>query len=254
MPENPIHILDYAPRPRLWRRRPFRLTVIATVLLALVAAGAYWYPDISFRIRLAYWQRQCMNHVIPPDKVILTADPKLVPILLKDPDYVPTTTPFGPGVLAAYRPRCYREYHCKALVGTTAGDDAVIFMHNLRNRQGTERLVIAFDRGEPYTKSRPEHCITIEVWQPRPLYGELRGFSGGVKTRSIFNLSARLRDNTQRIQLYAGQLDSADPSHFSVRWEATDDPTPTQGVFEFRLSADGARVTLTDLAGDPPSR
>ena len=257
MPENPVHMLDYAPRPRLWRRRPFRLTAIAALLLTLAAAGVYWYPDISFRIRLAYWQRQCMNHVIPPDKVILTDDPKLVPTLLQDPDYVKTTVSLATVPFAAYRPRCYREYRTLALGGKIGGQ-AVIFMHKLRSQQGIERVVIALDIGDTCMDIRPQDCVEIAIVQRHPLFGKRSAVDGGFTFQSpysIRNYSGGMA-NTPLVRFRPGQLDPADPSHFTIRWDATDPwgQKPTHGVFDFRLSPDGTSVSRNDLAADRPTQ
>jgi hypothetical protein len=264
VPENPVHILDYAPRPQLWRRRPFRLTVFAVLLLTIEAAGVYWYPDISFRIRLAYWQRQCMNHVIPPDKIILTADPKLVPTLLQDPDYVRTDDYYVPSPLAAYSPHCWREYHSRGLGGRADGREVqpIIFMHRLVSQRGIERLVIALDRADIYTKVRPEECIAIAVVQPRSLFGPLDtpGDHFAPRSSGIYKDTSGVFANTDTptIRFHPGQLDPADPSHFTIRWEIAcpnpRDRSPTHGIFDFHLSANGDTVTRTDLAGDPPTQ
>lgn len=241
-----MHILDYAPRPRLWRKR-FRRTVLAVLVLFLAAAGVCWYPDINFRIRLAYWQHQCMNHVISADKVILTADPKLVPSLLQDPEYVQITADFASGPLAAYSPRCFREYQRMAVPANTLGI-AVIFMHRLKSPQGIERLVIAFDRGAASTRSLPEDSIEAVVIEPRRLFGDLNPLGG---LRRAFS-------DTSTFRFHPGLVDPTDPAHFTVRWQNMfpdpGDQRPTHGIFDFRLSSDGATVTRTDLAADPLSQ
>ena len=66
-PTAPAVDLQYAPRPKLWRRRRFRLALLV-LLGAAAVAGWWWRADVASSVataKMLYAQRQCMTFEPP---------------------------------------------------------------------------------------------------------------------------------------------------------------------------------------------
>src|SRR5258706_821592 len=70
--------LDYAP-PLPWRRRKNIRRWAVVLLLALGALA--WAPALWNRVRVLWWQRQCLAHVAPADQVVYDDGPAVPPLL-----------------------------------------------------------------------------------------------------------------------------------------------------------------------------
>ncbi len=223
MMSAPPVILPYEPRPkRPWLRPLLRwLRLLAVVLVAL----AVWrcYGSVVTKLRILYYQRQCMAFALPPATVVYEEDQLAQPALLARPGYWawgPSSSPSTVnGVL--FSPACWEtvgmRQERRRLVNL-AGPGSFLFMHERISPAGHRRLVLVqynrvfaescpeFANGSNWTaESISEATLVSDVSVLRYTYdGVYHGKSP---------ITAPL------VRIYAGQADPADASHFTIRYQ-----------------------------------
>jgi hypothetical protein len=216
--------LEYAAAPSRWRSRIRRLAL--GLIVITIAAGAWRYgPHFWHQSQLLYWQRQCMNFSLPPDKVVYEEEPTAAERLLKDSNYSPYLlqrkkyfSDQPPTIAAAaFTPKCILSF-CGAnifLSPRQGGRVAVGFLGERISPAGHRRLICA-----TFTPDRQvlpslfmgidfdAFTVTPATWTTPP----------GVPWRPVLITSfARFATEPPLIRAYAGQPDPKDASHFTMR-------------------------------------
>ena len=210
--------LEYASpkRGRRWKWvvLPFLLGVVATV-------GYLKGPGAWQRARLLYWQHRCMTYTAPPDQVVYEeamagpaadVNPPAAPGLVSSPNA---------GFLGLWshtRPvsdwRAFSEL--RGTIPSTT--QAVLFLHERRTASGITRLVFVTIR--PWTYDQPElkERLRWTVIHPGSVN---RDPTSSTWEPLVFRLGIwqQLPFPNQRLRLFAGQPDLADPSHFTIGYE-----------------------------------
>jgi hypothetical protein len=208
--------LEYAPSSQrsLWRRLRRVLRICLVITVALVAWKWGWVT--WNKTVLLYHQHQCLSYSAPADQVVFDTDPGRVAKMASDPNYV-----LGGGMANRRRPADWDSLVSSGFPSITrlnrASNNPVLFMHERKSPNGTVRLVVVertaglsepayfilgFDVDglaiEPGTITRPPH------WLP---------FAWDI---DVLSNPGPHRD----IRIYAGQVDPADASHFTIRYES----------------------------------
>jgi hypothetical protein len=236
-----ISPLEYAPSPPLHRTRRFRRIALLLVLLALGACAWRWGGHVASRAALLYRQRACRVYTAPADQVVFDTDPARVAALATDPNFVVLRG-------AAFR-KPPSEWSAFTISGPSpfappTGPTALIFLHELRARNGIRRLV-SIER----TVGTGASAYFISGYDVSAQVIELAGWR--TPPRLIPEIWAidvldGLAPHTD-IRIFAGQLDPADPSHFTVRYEQQGHTETVDGNLD-----DAGHVTLTRR--QPPPR
>jgi hypothetical protein len=196
-------------RPRSWARRlvswALALTVVAVVYIWLA-------PIISPRARMLWLQHRCLEYAAPAGQVVWTDRPAMMSALYqKGGGYKQVKYPDSEGI-SIFWP----NYYLQALL---AGEERKIdgylgdaFTHGRKAGGGSRRLVaVGFDPrlGEGNTSAGFEVVVFKKV------------MSGG-RPEEIWRGSFPLTAPGRRfgsMQIYAGQIDSADDSHFTLEYD-----------------------------------
>lgn len=186
--------LDYAPPPPLHRRRTFRRWTAVVFLLASAASAWWWVPPLRRRIELLYWQHHCMNYTPANGQAAVAGK--------------------NNGITSQFTPIEWSKFN--ALLPTPfAASDGIAFMHELKKPSGERRLVVVEMRWDGDFIGLSEKSV-IHVFTPGSLIRPPREVvrkneqfaSLGVRTYFVGNDTS---------SIYAGLVDAADPSHFTIR-------------------------------------
>jgi hypothetical protein len=244
--------LDYAPpAPRRLRLR--RWLTIAFVLLALWAM-AEWGPDTARRVRLVWVQSRCAGFEFSPRTVIFDTDPTAGAALLTDPsNYVAINDAqvWPLAGVARREPDCWVSLKDILFAGRNfwppgpAAPKALV--HRLRSISGEERLVAII-----VAPDLPLGATASPVYSTRGI-----GLVAAVVRPGGWNTSPRWDGNSKflragfetahRLRFFAGELNPADPSRFTVPYEMDGQ----SGIVDGKLENDG-NVSLT--VRDGPAR
>jgi hypothetical protein len=262
MPAEPI---DYAPgnqhlRPR-WQpmsRRVLRASAAAILLVAVLASlvVSHRYPWLWYGSRDAY-QRQCMlTFTMSPDKVVYEEDPikaARLATLPRDPSagYFGNAATEGRqiygGMDSDYRLWDAAEYVPPFFISLCKREvpPGLVFIHERKGASGRRRLVWVTESREYSATTRPSHVrsesVRNAVWvvaRPDPMDSQSRRRDG---SRSRIRIPLRPE---QVMRLYGGQVDRADSSHFTIKYEIDG----FTGVIDGRVGADDT-VALQILDG-----
>jgi hypothetical protein len=235
--------LDYGRAPSR-RRRWLRRIAIVLCMTVMGVASWRWGPQAWRQARILYWQRQCLRYSASADQVVYTTDVAVAAGLLKRADYgrgevcslgsVGADGRFRTGSnsrvepnTAAYRSECWDQFLRAAAVRLPrfsfmpAG--AVCFLGEMRTPRGKTRLVVVEGfRVEHYQLSIFFHAFVLEpggLLRAPKVTGPAQGQGIDV---SDFPYSATTgSDYANSIHagsVYAGQIDPADRSHFTIRF------------------------------------
>jgi hypothetical protein len=217
--------INYAPPPKGIRYHWVRRLTALALLVALCALAIRYGPRLNRRLDLLRCQRAAMGYSAAADHVVYERDPIEAAALLRaSPNYwaldwpsddghdTPPSHTFNPsGAVVDFVPAWREFYRITSPPGRNTG--AVIFLHKLRSPAGHERLV-AVDGflSIGIAGLRLNAC----VFQPGTLFSRPKFVSDAANfsLEEIGELPAR--------RVYAGQLDPADPSHFTVLYKTAD--------------------------------
>jgi hypothetical protein len=207
-------------------RRAVRVGLLAALGLLSFATWR-WHGPAWGRAQLLYWQRRCATYAPPADQVEFDNDPARVAALGATGDYHLLPHSDGPpGSRAASRkpPREWTEICRLSGWNVQSPPGPVLFLHQLRNEKGEERIVVV-----EYTPNS-----WVPVWITVVTPGGLLAGASLIRQSPGWVFPA----DSQSLRIFAGQPDPADPSRFSIRYEA-DGRT---GTAEGTLSADNSVV------------
>jgi hypothetical protein len=200
------------------------------IALLLIGCSAYFVPWKTLRLtaEILYYQHQCMTYTAPADLVVCDVDPDAVKTLLGRPGYK--------GIIAAFHgnepkdhnsvifaPWEWSEFRLSMTGSPTPSwhpIGAVAFLHEMRSKSGNRRLVCVTIIPRPIGMSMTvkRNDLNIEVFN----IGTLRSLPMNLKP-----LNRQFDLPTNRV--FAGQIDPADSSRFTIRYEAGNDSGTVQG-------------------------
>ncbi len=224
--------LDYSPPPPPWHRRRLQRVLLGALFLLLVGSVWRWSSAVYDRAVVLYWQHKCMTFSQPADRVVYDEGPDAGE-LLKSSGYKRYSTippPMGNrfNVMRIKNPSwtlrdppvvrmadCWRHFSDDVPCWPWA-DGATLFSHEMISKTGVHRLVII--QRTPGIEDgffRLGMDLDPAVFVP----GEMTTAPRGLPSSFNWNGDIRNSHSPQNLRIYAGQLDPADPSHFTIRYE-----------------------------------
>ena len=211
---RPTAQIDYAPRPPPPAHRARWFRRVATLALAVVAAGACvrWGPAAWRRIQVLHLQRQCMTRHEPYDLVVLEVDAERARALAAgQPAYRSVTQAGSWQPYAYYLPPEWESFYA-AHSPSGLLSFGTVFLHERRTPSGRRRLVTV-----DFSSREFVHGYNWPV--------QWRVFEPGSLLRPPRLLASRQTDlhpavgPNRLLRAYAGQVDWSDPAHFTVEVE-----------------------------------
>jgi hypothetical protein len=185
--------LDYAPQPAWHRRKSAHRIILAAVLLLGLLASLKWAAPAWNHARLLYYQRRCLSHLDPSNKILY--DSKAPPASANLSDWQNFYALFSPP-------------------GGRSG--VMLFVHELRHKDGTPRLVAIEASNHPQTIPAEFNAATqtfeYTTIQPAGLFKYAK-----LSFNDSWKSTLKLQDGAP-LQINAGQPDPADPSHFTLQY------------------------------------
>jgi hypothetical protein len=225
MTQQQAPVIDYAPAPPWHRRRWGRIAALVVLLAAGVAAWRFG-PSVLRQAKTLYWQRQCANFSLPPDQVVYEEDPATTAALMaRGGEYGPyrafvvTNSPPPRPTAAVFIPKCWAAY--QGLIpgpmrwGNSGG--AVLFLHELVAKNGVHRIV-AIEHAPSWEPQVFVCGYDIDPTMISPATG-LTTPATLLPQMYAIDVLIGLNQPPQKLRIYAGQIDPADPSHFTIRYE-----------------------------------
>jgi hypothetical protein len=171
--------------------------VAALVLLAIIAYMFVW-PRLAhylFRdIPEFFRERSCRQYDPPPNLVVYEEEPAAAKALSGRDGYETVALPKGrSGVAAIYIPRCWKDLNWNVKCS-----NSVLFLHELPSKSG-------------------KSFVWVELHGQDELFLYTRVALPGRPVDSFRTLPF-LRRGRGYVRFYAGQIDAADPSHFTIRY------------------------------------
>jgi hypothetical protein len=239
--------LEYEPQPPGRRARKW-LVRIALFLVAVIAveAGLYYYRDVSNWIALVRLRHEVMTHTLPARTPILTQMPSDSPanwLKLLSAHYGgidPIWTAF--------------ERHLSHQPQAAPGSRGTVFLHGMRTPSGRRR-VLAMHSTPAYAPANGVWMVVdVRLFDPgtfvHPRFGELTVKDGDLYVRGSIPDFPGICTSLGTVpwgssfQLFAGQIDPADPSRFTIGYILNGKP----GKFIGQLHDDDS-ISLRDANG-----
>ena len=198
---------------------------------------------------LLYHQDRCLRYVAPADLVVYESEQGAAGVLLKRPGYLPLTvvTSEGSGSLgpvAAHVPGALRDLDQAIAPGGGGTRAAVVFLGELRARNGARRLVIVQRGVASYAPLLEVFGLMVTVFEPATMRRDLRVVPPSDAKMVIWNGPVLLLMEKD-LRFYAGQRVEGQPDRFTIRYSMEGQ----EGMVEGRLSDDGTDVTLEIKSG-----
>src|SRR5687767_1551538 len=252
--------LVYAPPPRWHRRRRFRVALLAVLVLGLAGAGWRWGPAGWKHAQFLHWQRQCLAYSPPPDLVVYETDPTRAAALIQKPGYTSVAQLGGPPI-AVYTPRCWSEAMRLGGVPVTntgfgaGGPGATLFLHERTTPSGVRRLVaVHAPAGGAAVVALPIPAPVVV--QPATLTAgpSVRGAVAKVQLKLTFptpsgSFTVLSSPPGTTTRFFAGRPDPANPSRFTIPFEAGGSRGEIEGFLD---DGDALRLAITSAPATPP--
>ena len=214
--------IDYAPAPRWHRRRGVRRVALLVLFLAASLAVWRWGRPALGHALLLHEQRQCMTHEAPPVQIVYEEDPGAASGLVSrgsGSGWAFYKTGYASSAAAAYVPPYWAKYAAR-LTPPAATAGATVFLHELRAPGGRSFLVALQFVPRRTPGSFTTHIIngfncSVEVIEPAGLRSPPRP----VRFPIALSVPSSNPSKPPNVRVFAGQVDEADPSHFTVRYE-----------------------------------
>lgn len=208
-------VLDYAQDPRRsrWRRRVIRAGIVVSLALLFAVVRHYWAP-ISLRASQIYWARQCARFTAPADLPLVVSDLRKIAERTSDANYVSDRGRSRSPLV--FQPYCWGRFRQSAGIPQSffGSVDETVFLGELRTPAGKRRIVHVLSW---YNNARKlPSGLESTVVEPPTLTSPARMLCkppGGRAAAGFFTLAV----------LSFGQIDPADPSHFTIAWRTADE-------------------------------
>ena len=218
----PAPQIDYEPGAASRRRKTRRRWAALVALIAVVVAVVWQGPAAKRRLVRAYWEHRVASHVAPADRVVYEEDPGRWPALLAQPGYrrMPASSPgWSDHVALANRPVERLAEITELRLGSTA-----LFAHARRTPGGRERLVVVWAPSNAVRPNAqgatPDNQVRLHL-----SVSVVDGEQARVTMRAPWIAPQSVAENRTTplyARLYAGQVDPADPTHFTIPFEIGD--------------------------------
>ena len=228
-----------------------RRTLVAFVLLCIIAGLFHERETLSIRARRLYWGWQCARHVVPQDTVLVEADPvKAASLLATNPDYQPMYDPVRDGQsrtnrkgpIAVYSPRAWQAFRkveprSRRMFPPVFGEPHILFLGQRTSAGGNQRIVVIASDGSINALRLPKRIPAVVL--PKPTLFEplpptnVSGFGDATSGRFI------------PARLYPGVADPNDPSHLSIDFDVigfADNRVLNKGTVDIYLGDDDRLV------------
>jgi hypothetical protein len=182
---------------------------------------------------MSYWQRQALAYTTPTDTVVYSTDPRDV-ATLRSSDYT-SNWPHFPTGSYVLRPNLTFQQLINAHTGGTIPVAPAIFLHARQDPSGASR-VTAVQLARMESDSFPRLSLVPYVQPTGTPRGNIIASASG-------EMEIYLR-RTDRIRLFDGQPDPADPTHFTIDCAINDVPMTIDGYLKA-----GDQLTLTPRTG-----
>jgi hypothetical protein len=257
--------LEYAPGAPLRRRKRVRRVVTLIVLLALLFPAYRYGPPAYRRMVLLYEQHRCLAYTAPADEIVYDEASSTTASRATQPGYAMLTVRLWrasvsaavrqPAPLVAFAPNLPPAG--TAQPGMTSGGrilprsgaiptGGVLFVHELRNKAGHRRLAVV--QRTP-TESGPfayPFGLEVALYEPATFRAPAR-YVGTQPPVTYIDMLSGINPliPIRPLRFYAGQVDSADPAHMTIRYELDGQ----QGVVDGRLNDTGDDLILRVVSG-----
>lgn len=215
-------------QPRVSNRRYVFLGIWISLALAGVLIGSHYLRSLPARLKLQWDYFRCERYVLAPSQVVYDASQSSGSLLF--PQFK-GQAPFKPFP----KPQCWLNlegaqplYATFWSMGPPLADGPMLFLHQLRSPNGTTRLVML----ELEFPGNPVPAAKCHVFDGPTTESTKDARPAHVDTFNEFE-----RFVPQKI--FAGQLDPADSSHFTIAYETKSG----RGIIDGYLQDDGL-VTL----------
>jgi hypothetical protein len=194
---SPAH-LDYAPPPTLIRRRSVRLLIALAVVLGLAIYIRQNATAAIHRACIMYWQHECMIAQDPPGHVAAHANSA------------------GMRRCPSESSRCFDALLTAAFGKANRSDQFSVFTHELCRPDGKRRLVNVNASNQPVSGLVAGYQLIYEVFDP--VYEVIDHGPGvcGPQYLSAGITTLPCKPNSQIVDIYAGQPDPLNASHFTI--------------------------------------
>jgi hypothetical protein len=199
MSSDPVE-LQYA-QPLPWHRRPRARKMIYLSAAILVALSAFiWGPEIWRRCEAVYWEKQCMAYTAPPDQVVYSDVPETVAALQAQPGYA------AKGGAVSYTPVELQKVLSRIV--------PTVFIHERKTKNGDRFLVEIVVLTSTQDAGNGSTVLVLDGWAfpPKSLITRPRPSISGDGEAMFVPMRA--------MTVFAGQPDSEDASHFTIRVKA----------------------------------
>jgi hypothetical protein len=208
---------------------------------------------------LLYAQRQCLNYAAPADRVVYESRQPQAGELLKHQGYYPLIPPNmmsgamsagAPVAVAAYIPDELNDFESRVTGAPTPPNSAVLFLHEMKDKAGRQRLVIVRRGATAYGPVFSPFDLSATIYAPATVSSDLSVVISASPRMWAYNGPAMLLAS-EGLCFYAGQIDPGDPGHFTIRYEMEG----KEGVVDGQLNDRGDEVEFKIVSGPaaPPS-
>jgi hypothetical protein len=187
--------LDYAKAPPWRNRKSVRRATLALFLAIILLAALKFARPAWNHARLLHYQSRCLKHALPADRVVFDNNAQSNFI---SPDWDRFYTIFSP-------PGGKR--------------DATLLVHELHRPDAPPRLVVLelFGGADFVDSMPPPYAFDITVIDPAGLWSRPKLVSNRFWL-SPFRMPLPPSPQSP-LRIYAGQLDPANPAHFTIDYE-----------------------------------
>lgn len=177
---NPLLNLPYAAGSCAARRVRARVAIVSALLVALGLSLFLWGKPALGKVRLLYWQAQCMKYQTPEGTVASSSD--------------------RPTRVSAEWTNFYR-----LAGGGSVRSDGTVFLHERTSPTGNRRLVAVNVHDSGCFGGR---AMVARLFMPGSLFSRVREIAPGHGPRPVEFATV----------IYSGTPDPRDPSHFVIKY------------------------------------
>lgn len=210
--------LQYAAAPPWHRRHVWSRALFAVGFVCIAISAARWLPALLGQAALVYWQNRCAQYSASPEKVVFSEVNSSTSARGIDP------APVAAGEV----PRAWNEFYAR-LSPPGLRSAGTAFLHTLRNGSGERLVAVDVIHSSSATSGERDvllpRVIATGSWlrPPREIWvspNETTQTSKSPQPADVLSLSGVEEAGPYRV--FAGQIDPADASHFTIRFESGD--------------------------------
>lgn len=208
--------LQYAP-PVPCRRNVLRFVISLSIAAITTAVGWLWGQEVWQHVQLLHYQRQCLSHVAPTEQLVFDTD---VAHRVKYGSLEAYEAGAPPQPFSTVGASGSVESAWTAFETVRSGApfaDATVFIHARRACAGSEQRLVVVE----------VHYLSLMCFGPQAMFkatalDPASLFSGATETNPAGNKYLHELDHFyepgERLQLFAGQPDPDDASHFTIQY------------------------------------